>query len=66
MDKPLCTIKCDSRAGKKMSSSIPNVPRVKKQYPLNVGLLDGIGAIGMINAASLVSSLTMKGEDNAK
>ena len=37
-----------------MSSSIQNIPRIKKQYHINIDLLGDIGAIGMRNAMSLV------------
>ncbi len=49
-----------------MSSLFSNILRVKRQYRLNIDLLGDIGALGIDNADSLVSSLSMEGEINAK
>jgi len=49
-----------------MSSSILNIRRLKRQYHLSIGPLNCIEGIDMGNAFLLVSSLTVKGETNAK
>jgi hypothetical protein len=49
-----------------MSSLISNIPKIKEQYHINIDLLYDIGAIGMENADSLVSSLKAEGESNVK
>jgi hypothetical protein len=37
-----------------MSSSIPNIPRRKRQYRLDIVILYNIGAIDIINAVPIV------------